>query len=251
MKTAILITNYNKSRYLTKCIKSCLDQTERVDEIHVFDDGSNDKSIDILIEFKKKIKLHLNKKKKYNFPARNQLNAILYLFQKTKCELIFLLDADDFFYKTKVKKIKNFFAQNKKIFFLQNKCNHKKKFKYLRSWPDFYPTSTIVFKKEFFVKFLKKNKNILTYKYMEIDAMLSIFAYFNKQYNVYPQYLSYYRTNLTGINSFTKKFSFRWWNKRNEVFNFIKKNKTTYKNINNFDYLLTLLMVKILKCLKL
>ena len=60
---SILITNYNKSRYLKKTISSCLNQNFDNKEILVFDDCSTDNSLKILNKFKK-IKVIRNKKKK-------------------------------------------------------------------------------------------------------------------------------------------------------------------------------------------
>ena len=59
---SILITNYNKSRYLKKTISSCLNQNFDNKEILVFDDCSTDNSLKILNKFKK-IKVIRNKKK--------------------------------------------------------------------------------------------------------------------------------------------------------------------------------------------
>ena len=63
MKASIIITNYNKSSYLEKCINSCLGQTYKNIEIILFDDCSNDSSNKIYNKFKKKIKIVENKKK--------------------------------------------------------------------------------------------------------------------------------------------------------------------------------------------
>ena len=67
MKASIIITNYNKSSYLKKCINSCLRQTYKNIEIILFDDCSNDSSNKIYSKFKKKIKIVENKKKKIHF----------------------------------------------------------------------------------------------------------------------------------------------------------------------------------------
>ena len=48
---SILIANYNNSRYLKRCINSCLKQTYKNFEIIVFDDASTDDSIKRLKKF--------------------------------------------------------------------------------------------------------------------------------------------------------------------------------------------------------
>ena len=58
---SILITNYNKSLFLKKTIRSCLNQNYKEKEIIVFDDCSTDNSINILKNFEK-LKIMINKK---------------------------------------------------------------------------------------------------------------------------------------------------------------------------------------------
>ena len=54
-KVSIVIVNYNNAKFLTKSINSALDQSYNSKEIIVVDDNSNDKSIEILEKFKKKL----------------------------------------------------------------------------------------------------------------------------------------------------------------------------------------------------
>ena len=60
---SILITNYNKEKYLKKTIQSCLNQDFRNKEVIIFDDCSSDKSITIIKKFSN-IKVIKNNKKK-------------------------------------------------------------------------------------------------------------------------------------------------------------------------------------------
>ena len=99
---SILITNFNKSYFLEKTIKSVFSQKFRNKEILVFDDCSTDNSIKILEKFKK-IKLIKNKRKKFKSSPLNQINGIIELFKKSKGKLIFLLDGDDQFKKNKIR----------------------------------------------------------------------------------------------------------------------------------------------------
>ena len=50
---SILITSFNKSRFIDKTIKSCIKQKFLNKEIIVFDDCSTDNSINILKNIKK------------------------------------------------------------------------------------------------------------------------------------------------------------------------------------------------------
>ena len=51
---SILITNYNKDKFLKRNIESCINQTYKNKEILLFDDLSTDSSHKILKKFQKK-----------------------------------------------------------------------------------------------------------------------------------------------------------------------------------------------------
>ena len=59
---SILITNYNKEKFLKKTINSCLKQNYKNKEIIFFDDKSSDNSLKIVQKYKK-VFLIRNKKK--------------------------------------------------------------------------------------------------------------------------------------------------------------------------------------------
>jgi cellulose synthase/poly-beta-1,6-N-acetylglucosamine synthase-like glycosyltransferase len=58
MKISILIPCHNEEKSIRTCINSCLDQTRKPDEIVVVNDGSNDRSSEILKTFGKKIRVY-------------------------------------------------------------------------------------------------------------------------------------------------------------------------------------------------
>ena len=62
MLSSILISNYNKDKYIQKCIESCLSQTYSNFEIIVGDNESNDNSLKILENYNLK-NIHIIKKK--------------------------------------------------------------------------------------------------------------------------------------------------------------------------------------------
>ena len=62
---SILITNYNKKKYLRKMINSCINQSYKNKEIIFFDDASSDNSLSIVKQYKS-IKVIKNKSKKKN-----------------------------------------------------------------------------------------------------------------------------------------------------------------------------------------
>ena len=61
MKFSILISSYNKGKYIEKCITSCLKQKEKDYEIIVFDNYSTDNTLKILKRFGKKIRIYKKK----------------------------------------------------------------------------------------------------------------------------------------------------------------------------------------------
>ena len=54
MKTLIIIPVFNEEKNIEKCLKSLLNQTHRISQITVVNDGSNDKTDDILTKISKK-----------------------------------------------------------------------------------------------------------------------------------------------------------------------------------------------------
>jgi len=225
---SILITNYNKSRYLKKTISSCLSQNFDNKEILVFDDCSTDNSLKILNKFKK-IKVIRNKKKKFKSGPLNQIYGLNELFKISKGNIIFLLDSDDMFRKNKLFEISKIFKKNKKINFIQDtplislfkkRMLLKKKKYFFSIWPSFFPTSCITFERSFFQNFLKvlrKNE----FPNLEIDARLSIYAHIRKQFFLTKKCLTIYNYDENGISSKYKKFSKNWWKKRDEAFSYM------------------------------
>ena len=51
MRISILIPCHNEESSIRRCIQSCIDQTRKADEIVVVNDGSTDKSGEIIAEF--------------------------------------------------------------------------------------------------------------------------------------------------------------------------------------------------------
>jgi len=92
MKVSIIVTNYNYSKYICRCIRSCISQSmPKTDfEIIVVDDKSSDNSIDKINEFKSNIRLIKNKK---NIGAASSVNKAVKL---AKGDYFIRIDADDY-----------------------------------------------------------------------------------------------------------------------------------------------------------
>ena len=99
LKVSVAMASYNGQKYIKEQIDSILNQTHPIDELIISDDGSSDKTLDIIKKYKdKRIKVIKGPQKgvKQNFA-----NAI----KETSGDLIFLADQDDIWNKKKVSKV--------------------------------------------------------------------------------------------------------------------------------------------------
>ena len=243
---SILITNYNKEKFLNQSLKSACNQNFKNYEIILYDDCSTDNSISIIKKFKK-IKLIKNFRQSKKSSPLNQIKGVLETFKKSKGNIICLMDSDDLFNKNKLSIINQKFNKNKNINCIFNFPKTKinsfkfKRKKNLSIWPTIFPTSCISFRKVFFnnlVKNLEKNK----YPNLEIDARINIFSnFFYNEYNLLDKYLTNYEYDQNGITANKKKFSKLWWYRRKEAYQYLKfilkKKNKTFKP--NFDYYIT------------
>ena len=255
-RASILISSYNKGNYLEQCIKSCLSQTYKNIEVVLLDNDSNDNTNIILKKFSKKIKI-LKKKRISKFPALNQIDLLAKAFKVSKGSIIYLLDADDFFSKSKIKIINDIFETKSKVSVIfdiptiKNKNSYKKmKIKTKKTkniWPTIVPTSSIAMRRSFFRYYLRSD-NLRKFNLLEIDFRINVLA-FNilKNFLVLNKNLTYYRVTKNSIMDNTKKYSKKWWLKRKQaheyMFKLFKKNNVDYKNLdfsvtNILNYLL-------------
>ena len=146
----ILINNYNNQKFIKKCIKSCLNQSYKNLEIIIYDDVSSDLSKKTIKKINnKKIKKIFNNVKRYRSSPLNQFEAINRSFLKSKGDIIFILDSDDFFLKNKVQFIVNIFKKNSNLNFVQDNPIY------------YYPTKNLKIKK-------KNKKKIFSFSYMAL-----------------------------------------------------------------------------------
>tara|TARA_B100000795_G_C22767242_1_gene426232 strand:- start:646 stop:1437 length:792 start_codon:yes stop_codon:yes gene_type:complete len=253
---SILITNFNKEKFLNKSLQAACSQNFDNYEIIIFDDCSTDGSIDIIKKYKK-VKLLTNKfrYKKESSPL-NQINGIYEGLKKSKGNIICLLDGDDYFKKNKLLKIDQFFHNNKKLNCVFDIPKHglarfKLKKKLLKSsiWPTIFPTSCVSVRRKFLIDFFK-NAYKKDFPHLEIDARLTIFSkFYMNEYNILSKKLTYYNYDHNGITAKIKKYSMIWWIRRSEAFSYLriimKKRKNLF--ISSFDYYLTKFLTFFLK----
>ena len=92
-KVSVIIPVYNVEQYLRECLDSVVNQTLKEIEIICVDDGSTDKSLDILLEYAKKDN-RITVLKQENLHAGVARNAGLAV---ARGEYLSFLDSDDFF----------------------------------------------------------------------------------------------------------------------------------------------------------
>ena len=233
---SIIITNYNKSKFIIKGVKSCLNQKYKEIEIIFFDDNSSDDSLKKIKDFKKKNEINLkiipNKKKKNNTSPINQMIGVNKSLKYVKGKFIFLLDSDDFFHKKKLFDIVRIFERdNKKKLIIDlpiykyEKKEIKKNYKnisYKNKWPKFPPTSCMSFETKTLKKVIKKI-SFRKYPNLAIDFFLAVYYYvILKNFYIHKSHLTYYRQLTNGTDSIYLKYrTKKWWIRRKEAFEFL------------------------------
>ena len=261
MKFSILISSYNKGKFIEQCITNCLSQIDKELEIIVFDNYSNDETEKIFEKYSKKIIIK-KKHKISQYPALNQIDMLKEAFQISSGEIICLLDADDYFSNLKIKSLKKLFLENKNVNIIFDKPKKLVKEKYVDFnfknkllkyiWPTIYPTSCISLKRDFFKLLLEQN-HLSNYPLLEIDFRITVLSQMiDKKFIKLEDSYTTYRQVSDGIMSNIKKFSTVWWNKRMQAHlyleNIFNLKNLTYKR--NIDYYLTKLIFNLLKLIK-
>ena len=246
----VIIVNFNNARFITPCLQSIFRQNYKKIEIIFVDDQSTDKSMEVIKKFKKKIKI-MQTDKKMGKGSFNQTYAFLCGFNKSKGDVVFFLDSDDYFAKNKVKKIINDFEKNnkykiifdlpiKKFFKKEIKIN-KKNLSFRNYWTYIPPTSCISIRRKYLSKIFKLVDTKL-FPDIWLDFRIGIVAkYIWNNLNIKSEHLTYYRQLETNISSNFNFLSVNWWRRRKEAHSYIKfffiKNKIRY--IKNYDYFIT------------
>lgn len=97
MKTTCLINNFNYETFVAEAVHSALNQTVPFDEIIVVDDGSTDRSVQIL---EQQFANHPRVKLILNPGNQGQLSAFNLGFAACSGDIIFFLDSDDLYQPT-------------------------------------------------------------------------------------------------------------------------------------------------------
>lgn len=102
MKVAILLATYNAETYLEELLASLLEQSFGGFEIHYHDDGSTDKTLEILADYKQK---YPDKIMEISGPPTGSAKAnFMYMLSQVEADYYFFCDDDDVWDKDKVAK---------------------------------------------------------------------------------------------------------------------------------------------------
>lgn len=110
MKLSVAMCTYNGDKFIASQLSSILDQTIPIDDIVICDDGSNDKTLEIIsrIQQENPNKINLFRNPVNLGSTKNFEKAI----DLCSGDYIFLADQDDIWKKDKVQKILDVFDQN-------------------------------------------------------------------------------------------------------------------------------------------
>jgi len=125
-KISIIVNCYNGEKYLTRCLQSIINQTEKNWEVIFFDNQSNDSSKKIFEEFKDdRFKYFFSSEFIKLYKARNEA------LKKATGKFIAFLDCDDWWRPNHLENAKDFFENEKYKLYFSNAFNYlekKKKF---------------------------------------------------------------------------------------------------------------------------
>ena len=102
MKISIALCTYNGEKFIAEQLQSLFDQTVKADEIVVSDDGSKDKTLEIINEFKNKNDIPIRiLEHKENFGVFKNFE---YCIKQCNGDIVFTCDQDDYWMPTKLEK---------------------------------------------------------------------------------------------------------------------------------------------------
>ena len=249
-KVSVLVVNHNNAKFIPQCINSIINQTYSNHEIIFFDDNSKDESLEIIKKLPRKKNFFLiQNKKNSQFGSFNQMNGYYQALKKSKGEIIFFLDSDDFFHPNKIKVITEVYKNNvtKDVImdipiYKYPKKNIKKKFKTRlieNYWPNFSPQSCISMRREFAFKVFK-TVNFKKFYDIWLDFRIATYAQQKNSICIINQYLTYYRQSISQVSSNFVFLGINWWRRRYQAHQYIKyffKKNNIYHRIN-IDYLI-------------
>jgi glycosyltransferase involved in cell wall biosynthesis len=112
VRTSVLVNTYNHSQFIEDCIESLLVQTVLPDEIIVYDDASDDDTVERLRRYGSRITLIEGADEPTRPSYLCQAHAVQTAFARSTGRLVFLLDGDDRFKRDKIERYLKVFHRN-------------------------------------------------------------------------------------------------------------------------------------------
>jgi len=119
MHVSIIITTYNAEKFILSTLNSILAQTYNLYEVIIIDDGSTDKTVDVINQFISNH--HAEEFKLFLMQRSGRANALQFGISKAKHDWIAILDADDLWHERKLE-IQVKYLKHYKIYFLAARC---------------------------------------------------------------------------------------------------------------------------------
>lgn len=252
MNFSIIINTHNQPKFIYECIKSCKLQNFSNYEIIVVDTSEK-----VLKKVKsKKVKYFHIKQKSKKFPVINQMYQIFYGLKKSKGKFICLLDGDDKFDKSKLKKLSNIFKKNNLTLnqdipiIFSNFVKYQERLKRFKinsmyrnliiCWPQIFGTSTLACHRDILKLFFKTGKPF-KWEYLAIDVKLVLFAMSKFNFNNRFEGITLKRKHDRNLDkTFSNIFTSFFWKRRmmQIEYNYFLTNK----KVRNLDFLITKLV---------
>lgn len=203
---SVLIPAYNHERYIEEAILSVINQTYKSIELIVADDGSSDRTKDILQHLQQKYQFHL-------ILQDNQglIKTLRTLRKKAQGKYIALLASDDFFHYEKIEKLVLFLEKYPHYAMVYSKiivvdCNSQEVMRIEESYCDGKIFNDLLMGKFFInsVGTLIRKDIYMQYDYDEgYIEDLQMWLKIAKKYEIgfYNEFLSYYRKHVNHISS--------------------------------------------------
>ncbi len=115
MTTSVIIPLYNKADSIINCINSLIHQIRRPSEVIIVDDQSTDGSFELIESYINSLKTSIKFKLIQNVTNSGPSIARNFGLENANGDLIFFLDADDYFTSTHINTVVDYFISNLNI----------------------------------------------------------------------------------------------------------------------------------------
>ena len=210
MKTivSIIITNFNRCKFLDRAIRSCFDQSisrEIETEVIVVDDGSTDDSLKVLSMFDNNIKL-IKHKKNLGVAAASNTGV-----NSSKGDFLLRLDSDDFLSKYSIQILSQILIENEEYGFVYSdhyrvdEKGFKEQKKKLTSNEDLFEHGAgVLFRKQVFNEIGFYNESLKNCE--DYDFLVRVISKFKGFRVPIPLYRYYIHGDNLSLNEDRKKF---------------------------------------------